>query len=293
MEVAPNEELNLLAFTSLEEKRPRLFVATGTTDPSTDANDIIKLTENTGSSVKNIRWKNGFLHYWKDDAVHKLELSGEGEVLGREEVKEKDYPGTIPTPTPSVGLDNLDPGGGSGGAPDWFDNEELQIGDIEKCETVINIGVEYADMCLNMLSVGPKTFTYSCTGTELPLVGGTIQSLSVSGPFGATEALGIDIWAGMNPDTGCLYWGSESAGICKSNCVGVDASRSTVEQAILDDVVDALAELQLIEKLTGIDGPDWSGNSQTVTNSVGQAFIALLVLIIGIIKAALFGGVGS
>lgn len=277
--IFPNEDLNLLAFTAFDGLKLRLYIATGTTSPDDTAETIVQLTDG-GSSVHDVEWQENALQYWKDESIQSLTLNSSGAVLEENHIKDQALPGGVSfsSSEPSAGTNNLDPGGGSGDLPDWYTAPEMDIGDIHECKRGTYIGdVDFIEFCMTMLGVSPKLVTYSCTGTETPLVAGSIDTLSVTTPVGAGSTGGIDLWGGVNPENECLYWGSEAIGVCEKYCNYGELTVSTIEEIAGADIEQHLDDIAIIDDLSSIEGPLWLEAAEVIVKLIVLAVVVVIV----------------
>lgn len=280
--LASNEERNLLAFTAYENDTLCLYVATGTSDVDTTADEIIRLTGPDDGSIWNVNWEDSStLNYWKNGAVYALTVKQDGTVTQEEFVEERIAPsggnsGNYDDATTSPDMIIAPPGGGGGGAPDWFDDPDYEHDPIERCKHVETLSVEWLDFCIKTNSISPKFYTKSCTGYEQPLVGGSVSSISITTPAGG-GSLGLDLWFGVDPETGCMYWGSEAANVCISDCnLGLDATLADVEDAFLEEFENAFDTAS--DTLSDIAGLPWASYAKTILKIL--ATIAALVFFI-------------
>jgi len=118
-----------------------------------------------------------------------------------------------------------------------------------------------------------------CNGNEVPLVAGEFNQLAVDYPNGI-QHIGLDMWAGINPETGCLYWGSDELNVCKTDCFYPPVpTAAELEQMYKQDIKNAL--------------PDPDGILDLAGYVIDAIIIGGAVTIIMIILSIIFGAMGT
>lgn len=294
VDVASNERREMLAFTSYEQDTLCLYVATGTSDVDAAADEVNRLTDPEDGSIWDIAWKDSStLSYWKNGEVYESTVGKDGVVTQETFVEEQLVPGGTVSGSSEGGTTSPDqiiapPGGGGSGDPDWFDDPDYDHDPIERCKHITTLGVEWVDFCFKTNSISPKYYTKSCTGYEQPLVGASVSSISITTPAGG-GSLGLDLWFGVDPETECMYWGSEAANVCMSNCnLGLNATLDDVEDAFMTEFENAFETAS--DELSNIAGLPWASYAKTILKIL--ATIAALIFF-AVITIASGGSVTS
>jgi len=227
---AVNEARDVVAFTSDDDLSLCLFLATGTSSLDDEADEITQVTEPDKGSVWDIHWTDeSTLQYWKNGGVHELTIDSDGSVMAEEFIEEQPMPPGIEVSQSGVSPSDETPGppGGGGGLPDWWDDDQYTSGPVSKCNS--NGGV---DVCTGTGTLSPKFFV-NCYGTEIPLVGATFNTVSLSA--GVSGSFGLDLWIGVNPATDCMYWGSDALDLCLSDCFS-EFTLAAIENSFKQDL---------------------------------------------------------
>lgn len=275
--IASNKKKNLLAFTAYKRNTLCLYVATGTFDIDTPADEIIRLTGPDEGSIWNVNWKDSStLNYWKNGGVHEFTIDENGTVARETFIEDQLIPGgTVSGNSEDITTNQIiaPPGGGGADDPDWFDNPDYDHDPIERCKHITTLGVEWVDFCIKTNSISPKYFTKSCTGYEQPLVGASVSSISITTPAGG-GSLSLDLWFGVDPETGCMYWGSEAADVCLSNCnLGLNPTLADVEDEFMTEFKNTFETAS--DELSNIAGLPWASYAKTILKIL--ATIAALI----------------
>lgn len=232
VDTAVNEDRDVVAFTSDDDLSLCLFLATGTSDLDDEADEITQVTEPDKGSVWDIHWTDeSTLQYWKNGGVHELTISSDGSVVDEDFIEEQPMPPGIEFSQSGISPSAVTPGppGGGGDLPDWWDDDQYTSGPVDKCNS--NGGVE---VCTGTGTLSPKFFV-DCYGNEIPLVGATFNTVSLSA--GASGSFGLDLWIGVNPDTNCMYWGSDALDLCLSDCFS-EFTLAEIENSFKQDLND-------------------------------------------------------
>jgi hypothetical protein len=77
-----------------------------------------------------------------------------------------------------------------------------------------------------------------CNGQQIPMLGASIDTIAVETDIDSLS-FSLDLFAGVNPNTGCVYLGSESGDFCFQDCTIplATATVAEVENAI-DDAIE-------------------------------------------------------
>ncbi|AGB16438.1 hypothetical protein Halru_1839 [Halovivax ruber XH-70] len=283
---ARNKTNNLLAFNALEDRTLCLFLATGTSSADDSGEKIIQLTEPSDGSIWDIHWENpSTLSIWKNGRIIHLTVTPDGKVQNEKYIKDQVAPSEITTTPshrdgPSTDMIKKPPTSGGDGYPDWFYDPEYESDPLQKCESPTNLGFDMVELCIESNSISPKVYTKSCTGVEQPLVGFSMIYVSITTPTGGGSA-SLDIWTGMDPDTGCIYIGSESGDFCVSDCFPLDPlpTIADLEEAFSDDIINMLEFSE--DELKDIADIPWGQHGQKVVEIGGAVLIAILLAVLG------------
>ncbi|WP_145973541.1 MULTISPECIES: hypothetical protein [unclassified Natrinema] len=295
-----NDEHNLLAFTAFEENTLCLHLATGTSSVDTPATEITQLTNTEDGSIWNLQWKDpSTLNVWKNGKVYDISITPDGDVTKWEKVKDQSFPGGLSDSESGTSMSSskissnktqgVSASASSSETPDWFDDPDFHKGPIEKCDSIKKIGVEWAELCIKTDSVSPKFYTKSCTGYEQPLVGTSTASVSITTPAGG-GSVGLDLWTGVDPETGCVYAGSEAANVCVSDCFSLDPlpTVAEMEEKLVDDLMDIFEGVE--NKLDDIADLPWGKYAETVFKVLALIVVLILFALLEIVTG---GSVGA
>lgn len=283
VQVAENSERNVLAFTATEENTLCLHLAIGTDSIEEPADKIISVTDPTNGSVMSPSWESSSdIEYWQNGAVRRITVDGNGNVEGTTVVKEKQFPDGMSILSEdsqsSTASSNQTIEPEAVVRPDWMDDPQYDHPRIQRCSNA-----EFGEVCVGTTSISPKFYT-DCTGNEVPLVGASLNAASITTPGGGFS-ISTNIWAGVNPVTECLYWGSSLLDACEKECFNsFPPSQAELENRVIDSLIASL------EQLSG-DIPGWV---KTTISTIFQVLAVVAVLIfLAFIQIASGGGIGS
>lgn len=279
LEVAENSKKNLVAFTTTKDNVLCLHIAIGTDSKNKPADKIVRITEPSNGSVMNIKWKSPkHIRYWQNGAIHELTVTSSGTVANSKTLEQKRFPSGVisdssnsepltSSSTPKVEPDRVV-------RPGWMDDPKYDHEGIKLCKNS-----DWGDVCLSTTKFSPKFYTV-CTGKEVPLVGASFNGLAVTVPSG-TFSISVGAWAGYNPQTDCVYFGSSALDICEKRCFNdVPPSQAQLEQWVLDLIVNALED-------TVTDVPNYVETALEII--IAAAATAIVMFILSIVNLVTFG----
>jgi len=160
VEVAENEDRQLVAFSAVDDDVLCLFLAKGMQSTDGVAEELVQITEPSGGSVLDLEWESSDeLRYWQDSPIHSINIGSRNMVSSQSTVGSQLVPEglTIPDSSQTESRDSVEttdettPGGGGGGVPDWMYNGEYHRPAIEQCRDA-----SITNICISTYSISPK-----------------------------------------------------------------------------------------------------------------------------------------
>jgi hypothetical protein len=223
---------NSLLFTGLSGTDTILYYATGASSLEDDAKDIVRVTDPSQGSVWNLTAISDTTYrYWQDGQVHEVTVNSDGSISTAKPVRSQQTPQDIETEiSPSPDQVIMPPGGGD--PPDWVSDSDLQEPPKTKSDSAELLGHTWFEVEVTMGETSP-VYRADCNGQQIPMLGASIDTIAVETDLD-NLSFSLDLFAGVNPNTGCVYLGSESGDFCFQNCTIplATATAAEVENAI-------------------------------------------------------------
>ncbi|MDL0134961.1 hypothetical protein [Halobacterium salinarum] len=284
IDVQTVREHDSLLFIGLSGTDTVLYYARGTSGVEDKANNIVQVTDPSQGSVWNLTAVSDTnFRYWQNGQIHEVAVDSDGSVSMPESISKEQTPRDIEAEEPAspsqVAPDQwTKPPGGAG--PEWTRDSDLHQPPKTKSQstTLLNNTIFEVE-----ISTGGTSIIYKadCDGDDIPMLGATVDEISVETALDGLS-VSLDLYAGVNPDTECLYFGSEQADFCLSSCVIplATAAAKDFENAIDDGVEEVMQSIKdTIHTLEGIGTMKVAGAAILVMCAVAIAVFCPAVLV--------------
>lgn len=247
---------NSLLFTALSGTDTILYYATGASGFEDEAKDIVQLTDPSEGSVWNLTAVSDTTYrYWQDGKVHEVAVKSDGSISTAKPVSKEQTPQDIETEISTSPDQVIKPPGG-GDPPDWVSDPDLQEPPKTKSDSSKLLGHTLFEVEVTMGETSPK-YRADCNGQEIPMLGASIDTIAVETALDSLS-FSLDLYAGVNPNTGCVYLGSESGDFCFTDCTIPLATATAAEvEDVIDNAIENATSLQdQLDTLGGLDTTD-------------------------------------
>ena len=234
------ERHNSLLFTGLSGTDTILYYARGASGVEDEAKNIVQVTEPSQGSVWNLTAISDTTYrYWQDGQVHEITVDSDGSLSTAKPVRKEQTPRDIETEKiPSPDQIIKPPGGGD--PPDWVSDPDLQQPPKTKSDGANLLNKIDFDVEVTMGATSPM-YRADCNGQQIPMLGASIDTIAVETPLDSLS-FSLDLYAGVNPNTLCVYLGSESGDFCWTDCT---IALATATAAEVEDAIDNAIENEI------------------------------------------------
>lgn len=309
IDVEENSQYPIIAYTTLSEAGDfELYVAVGVESMDEQAERTVKI-DDSSTTIQDLDWVEAReLQYWVNGAVYSVNLGSDGQVISHSKVRDQGSPEELQTEIPETGAGDLgtastgeisttgcpncfEPAPGGGDGPDWMDDPEAQLEEINRCRTLTQTGYP-KDVCIDTNgSISPR-FIVNCYGRTIPVIGTSLSPVGISDNVGYSRSVAIDILIGVNPETGCLIIASSTFNFCYSTCFNSRPTYAEFEQEIMEDLKRELKSVLQI-KLNSVLDFVWEVIKAFAILIIGVIILIAFGILIAVLEAVTGGAIGA